>query len=60
MNLKRASSANPASGGTLKVMPKIDRFEDLEIWKNADPGIPELEDAKERLERLKDQAAGSS
>ena len=35
MNQERASSANPASGGTLKVMPKIDRFEDLEIWKNA-------------------------
>ena len=25
----------------------------LEIWKDADPGIPEVEDAEERLKRLR-------
>jgi serine/threonine protein kinase/tetratricopeptide (TPR) repeat protein len=28
----------------------------LEIWKNADPGIPEVEDAKGRLEKLRAQS----
>jgi len=39
------------SGWTNKAIEKYDEF--LEIWKDADPGIPEVEDAKERLEKLK-------
>jgi tetratricopeptide (TPR) repeat protein len=31
----------------------IEKYEELlEIWKDADPGIPEVEDAKERLKKL--------
>jgi len=39
------------SGWNKKAIAKYEEF--LEIWKNADPGIPEVEDAKERLEKLK-------
>ncbi|MEW5875530.1 MAG: protein kinase [Candidatus Zixiibacteriota bacterium] len=38
------------SGWTDKAATKYREF--LEIWKNADPGIPEVEDAKARLARL--------
>jgi tetratricopeptide (TPR) repeat protein/TolB-like protein len=39
------------SGWNKKAIEKYEEF--LDIWKNADPGIPEVEDAKERLEKLK-------
>ncbi len=39
------------SGWNKKAIEKYEEF--LDIWKNADPGIKEVEDAKERLKRLK-------
>jgi len=39
------------SGWNKKAIEKYEEF--LEIWKDADPGIPEVEDAKERLKRLR-------
>jgi len=39
------------SGWDKKAIEKYEEF--LEIWKDADPGIPEVQDAKERLRRLK-------
>jgi len=39
------------SGWNKKAIEQYEEF--LEIWKDADPGIPEVEDAKERLEKLK-------
>jgi tetratricopeptide (TPR) repeat protein/predicted Ser/Thr protein kinase len=39
------------SGGKDKAIEKYKEF--LDIWKNADPGIPEVADAKERLKKLK-------
>ncbi|TFH49428.1 MAG: tetratricopeptide repeat protein, partial [Methanothrix sp.] len=42
------------SGWNSKAAEQFDEF--LKIWKNADPGIPEIKDAKERLTRLKSRA----
>jgi tetratricopeptide (TPR) repeat protein/predicted Ser/Thr protein kinase len=39
------------SGWNKKAIEKYEEF--LDIWKNADPGIPEVADAKERLKNLK-------
>ncbi len=39
------------SGWNKKAIEKYEEF--LDIWKNADPGIPEVTDAKERLKKLK-------
>ncbi len=39
------------SGWNKKAIEQYEEF--LEIWKNADPGIPEVEDAKEKLEKLR-------
>ncbi len=39
------------SGWEVKAIDQYETF--LDIWKNADPGIPILEDARERLVRLK-------
>jgi tetratricopeptide (TPR) repeat protein/predicted Ser/Thr protein kinase len=39
------------SGWNKKAAEKYEEF--LDIWKNADPGIPEVADAKERLSKLK-------
>ncbi|MFX0202556.1 MAG: tetratricopeptide repeat protein, partial [Candidatus Hodarchaeota archaeon] len=39
------------SGWNKKAIEKYEEF--LDIWKDADPGIPEVEDAKERLKKLK-------
>jgi len=38
------------SGWNKKAIEKYEEF--LDIWKDADPGIPEVEDAKERLKKL--------
>jgi tetratricopeptide (TPR) repeat protein len=42
------------SGWDKKAIQKYEEF--LEIWKDADPGIPEVEDAKERLKKLRVQS----
>jgi serine/threonine protein kinase/Flp pilus assembly protein TadD len=42
------------SGWNKKAIKQYEEF--LEIWKDADPGIPEVEDAKERLEELRVQS----
>jgi serine/threonine protein kinase/tetratricopeptide (TPR) repeat protein len=39
------------SGWNKKAIEQYEEF--LDIWKNADPGIPEVEDAKERLKKLR-------
>jgi tetratricopeptide (TPR) repeat protein len=39
------------SGWNKKAIGQYEEF--LDIWKNADPGIPEVADAKERLKKLK-------
>jgi tetratricopeptide (TPR) repeat protein/tRNA A-37 threonylcarbamoyl transferase component Bud32 len=39
------------SGWNKRAIEKYEEF--LDIWKDADPGIPEVEDAKERLKKLK-------
>jgi tetratricopeptide (TPR) repeat protein len=39
------------SGWTAKAIEQYEEF--LDIWKDADPGIPEVADAKERIEKLR-------
>jgi tetratricopeptide (TPR) repeat protein len=47
-------SAYEKSGWNKRAVEQYEEF--LDIWKNADPGIPEVADAKERLQRLKGKA----
>ncbi len=47
-------SAYEQSGWTNKAIEQYEEF--LEVWKDADPGIPEIEDAHQRLARLKSGA----
>jgi len=42
------------SGWNKKAIEQYEEF--LEIWKDADPGIPEVEDAKERLKMLRTES----
>jgi hypothetical protein len=42
------------SGWVKKAIEQYETF--LEIWKDADPGIREVEDAKGRLAKLKNEA----
>ena len=44
-------TAYEKSGWNNKALESYETF--LDIWKNADPGIPEVADAKERVERLR-------
>jgi tetratricopeptide (TPR) repeat protein len=46
--------AYEASGWTDKAITQYETF--LEIWKDADPGIAEVEDARMRLARLRDKS----
>ncbi len=45
------ASAYDESGWSSKAIEKYEEF--LDIWKDADPGIREIEDAKKRLEKLR-------
>jgi tetratricopeptide (TPR) repeat protein/predicted Ser/Thr protein kinase len=45
--------AYEASGWNDKAIEQYETF--LDIWKNADPGIEEIEDARERLSKLKNK-----
>jgi cytochrome c-type biogenesis protein CcmH/NrfG len=42
---------NEEQGDTAKAIAHYEKF--LDLWKDADPGIAEVEDAKERLIGLK-------
>ncbi|UCC41406.1 MAG: hypothetical protein JSV96_08300, partial [Candidatus Aminicenantes bacterium] len=44
---------NEEQGDAAKASERYEKF--LDLWKDADPGIAEVDDAKERLEALKDQ-----
>jgi len=46
-------TAYEESGWTTKAIEQYEDF--LEIWKDADPGIPEIDDARQRLTRLRGQ-----
>jgi len=45
------ATAYERSGWTAKAIEQYQEF--LEIWEDADPGIPEVEDARQRLAHLK-------
>jgi tetratricopeptide (TPR) repeat protein len=47
-------TAYEQSGWTAKAIGQYETF--LEIWKDADEGIPEVEDARERLEKLRNMS----
>ncbi len=41
------------NGNTTKAIENYEKF--LDLWKDADPGIPEVEDTRKRLAGLKGQ-----
>jgi hypothetical protein len=50
---KYISTPGQQKGESAEAAKSYERF--LDIWKDADPGIPEVEDARKRLTSLKKQ-----
>ena len=51
LRLYRAAELYEQKGNTSKAIENYEKF--LTLWKDADPGLPELEDVKKRLVGLK-------
>jgi hypothetical protein len=50
--LLRGESHQPGTGAKSKAVENYNKF--LDLWKDADPGIAEVEDAKKRLAGLRE------
>jgi hypothetical protein len=53
--MQRLRLAYEKSGWAQKAVAQYERV--FDIWKNADPGIDEIDDAKARLERLRNASS---